>query len=117
MQSSPLCPLIAGVDVCPFLVTAIGKIGWQAANASDSLLGMVNELANFLQEYEGELRTLADISLKEMNLGQRKVLQRWFDAVVTHVDLEREGDELSIQTDAFGVLPIVSTESTMIRCR
>ncbi len=89
----------------------------QAANASAGLLGMVNELAGFLREYEGELIELAAIPLKKMDLEQRRKVQRWFDAVVIRVDLEGEGDDLRIQTDPFGLQRTVTNQSKLSRRR
>ena len=89
----------------------------RAANAGAGLLQMVNELADFLRSYEGELMELASIPLKDMSLEQRKIVQRWFDAVVVRVDLEGEGDDLRISTDAFGLLRTMTNKSTMTRHR
>jgi site-specific DNA recombinase len=89
----------------------------QAASASADLLGMVNELASFLQEYEGELRELAATPVHDMSLKQRKKVQKWFDAVVERVDLENEGGDLRIQTDVFGLLRTVTNRSTTTRRR
>ena len=86
----------------------------QAANAGADLLGMVNELAKFLTDYEGELRELVSTPVKEMSIEQRKKVQRWFDAVVVRVDMEGEEDNLRIQTDAFGLLRTVGNQSKRI---
>jgi DNA invertase Pin-like site-specific DNA recombinase len=86
----------------------------QAANAGADLLGMVNELAKFLTDYEGELRELVSTPVKEMSIEQRKKVQRWFDAVVVRVDMEGDENNLRIQTDAFGLLRTVGNQSKRI---
>jgi len=87
-----------------------------AANAGAGLLAMVNELAEFLKGYEGELTKLAATPLKDMTLDQRKMIQKWFDAVVVRVDAIGEGDSLRMETDPFGLLTVTS-QSTMNRRR
>jgi hypothetical protein len=86
----------------------------QALQAGKDLLSMVNELAAFLQEFEGELIELSNIKLHDMANEQRKKVQRWLDAVVVRVDL-REGDAVEIQTDVFGLLRAMSIWSTSSR--
>lgn len=83
----------------------------RALNANDGLLQMVDELAGFLKKYEGELIELAAVKIKDMELEQRRKVQRWFDAVVVRVDL-CEGDEITIQTDFFGLLRSMLNWST-----
>lgn len=89
----------------------------QAASVSADLLGMVNELASFLQEYEGELQELTATPVYDMSLKQSKKVQKWFDAVVERVDLENEGADQRIQTDVFGLPRKVTNQSTTTRRR
>jgi hypothetical protein len=86
----------------------------RAMEAGKGLLSMVDQLAVFLEEYEGELQTLAETSLKDMTKEQRKAVQKWFDAVVERVELvDPETRELRIETNPFGILTVVSSQSTL----
>jgi hypothetical protein len=88
----------------------------RAMEAGKDLLSMIDQLAAFLEEYEGELRELAKVSVNDMSLGQRKTVQKWFDAVVERVDIVNpETKELRIETNPFGILKVVSSQSNTIR--
>ena len=89
----------------------------RAAAAGDDLLAMIQELGASVVQYEDQLRQLAAKRVKELSIEERRQVQRWFDAVVIRADLLGEGDDLRVESDAFGILKVMSNQSTLTHRR
>ncbi len=86
----------------------------RAAAAGDDLLAMIHELGESVVQCEDQLKAMAGRPIKDMSQEERQLVQRWIDATVMRVDLLGEGDDLRVKSDAFGVLKVMSNQSTPI---